>query len=104
MINTISYMTSLGQELQDISILLAQRQNRGHDTFNKSASLFTLGAETTFTPPSDAATQRAFSRVIGGFNAFNTNKNPQGWLQFKDMSTGSACGSLIEQVPISSNF
>jgi hypothetical protein len=47
---TISGMTPLGHELQDISFLLAQGQPRCQNELNKKAVLFTLRAKTVFSP------------------------------------------------------
>src|SRR5450759_329076 len=94
--STIFRVTGLGQEIQDISFLLAQGHNCRQDTLNKKAALFTLRAKTALSP-NNAAAQRSFSRVIGRFNPFMIYECPQSRLKFEDVSTGLARGGVIDQ-------
>src|SRR5450759_1104612 len=96
MSRTISSMTHLGQELQDISFLLTQGKHRCQNALNKKAALFTLRAKTMFSPK-DATPQRALCSIVGGFNSFVINECPKGGLEFDDIGASFAGGGLIGQ-------
>jgi hypothetical protein len=93
---TISGMTHLGQEFQDILFLLAQDKNCSQSALNKKVALFTLRAKTEFSPK-DTASQRAFCGVIGGFNFLMVNECPQGRLEFEDIGASFPRRGLLEQ-------
>ena len=95
MSRTISGMTHLGQELQDISFLLAQGKHGGQNALNKKAALFTLCTITMFSPK-DTTPQRAFCGVISGFNALMVDKGPQSRFEFEDIGAGFSRRGLIE--------
>src|SRR5450759_3241718 len=95
MSRTISSTTHLGQELQDISFLLAQGKHCCQNALNKKATLLALRAKTVFSPK-DTTPQRALCSIVGGFNPFVINECPKGGLEFEDISAGFPRRGLIE--------
>jgi len=89
-------MTNLGQELQDISFLLAQGKNSSENALNEEAALFALCAKTAFSP-NDATAQRAFGGIVGRLNTLMVNESPQSRFELEDIGTGFPGRGLIEQ-------
>src|SRR5450759_4493387 len=87
--------TSRGQVIQHIPVLLAQSHHGGQNPFDKQTSGCTLGSITTATPD-HTATQSAFGRIIGWFNAFPIHKGPQRLLDLENIMAGGARLNMIE--------
>ena len=86
----ISCITSFGEVIQYITMLLFQRSDDRHDTFSKSTSGLALSAEAVLAPK-HAGTDLSFTQVVGRFDAFDVHECPQGILSFEDVAA-SACG------------
>src|SRR5450759_2493160 len=87
--------TSSCQVIQHVPVLLAQGQHGGQNAFDKQTSGCTLGSITTATPD-HTATQSAFGRIIGWFNALLIHKGPQRLLDLENIMAGGAGFSMIE--------
>jgi hypothetical protein len=78
----------LGQIVQHISLLLAQRDDSGQHSFDKATATFALRAETAASPQ-DGPAQSTFSIIVGGFNTLYSGKRPQCCFEREDVGAGA---------------
>jgi hypothetical protein len=61
--------------IQDVAVLLLERRHHCHHTLNKMRACRALCAKAAFAPL-HTRTDRPFSRIIGGLNAFDLHEGP----------------------------
>src|SRR5688572_2903289 len=73
--------------IQDVAVLLLERRHHCHHTLNKMRACRALCAKAAFAPL-HTRTDRPFSRIIGGLNAFDLPEGPQGLASLQNLPAG----------------
>jgi hypothetical protein len=71
----VGCVTSFGEIIEHVAILLPQSGDDCHDALGKTTSAFALGAEATITPQ-HVGTDSPFGQVVGRFYAFHAHEGP----------------------------
>ena len=83
-----SCLTCLGEVIEHIAVLLAQRIADGEHALDESATGRTVGAEAGMAPQ-DAMPQGPFCRVVGGLDALLAHESPQRRFDGSEIGAGS---------------
>ena len=86
------HFTSCGQKLQQRSLLRTQSLCDGQHPRDELAAERGLRAQADASPDHRRA-QRALGGVVGRLDASDPHKQPERWLDFEQLLTGSSCTS-----------